>query len=191
MVHTFLNVRRRHYGTDSSRERPHDSGATVLAIIDEMAQFGPHMKSLENAMGMAAGAAGLQLLYVLQNLSQLRDMFPQTWENFIENCGVTTWFGARDETNADQLGHSLDVNQNVYTQTAVSTRQLAVNQLEETLNGVQMVCTVPASSVIQRFYWSGRPGSNRRHSAWEADVLPLNYSRNLFICNELQNLRDL
>ena len=27
--------------------------------------------------------------------------------------------------------------------------------------------------------WSGRPGSNRRHSAWEADVLPLNYSRPL------------
>ncbi len=26
-------------------------------------------------------------------------------------------------------------------------------------------------------FWSGRPGSNRRHSAWEADVLPLNYSR--------------
>src|ERR1700756_4448596 len=31
--------------------------------------------------------------------------------------------------------------------------------------------------------WSGRPGSNRRHSAWEADVLPLNYSRNLFVYN--------
>ena len=30
-----------------------------------------------------------------------------------------------------------------------------------------------------RLIWSGRPGSNRRHSAWEADVLPLNYSRNL------------
>ena len=25
--------------------------------------------------------------------------------------------------------------------------------------------------------WSGRAGSNRRHSAWEADVLPLNYAR--------------
>src|SRR6478735_9274367 len=25
--------------------------------------------------------------------------------------------------------------------------------------------------------WSGRSGSNRRHSAWEADVLPLNYAR--------------
>jgi hypothetical protein len=27
--------------------------------------------------------------------------------------------------------------------------------------------------------WSGRPGSNRRHPAWEAGVLPLNYSRAL------------
>lgn len=27
--------------------------------------------------------------------------------------------------------------------------------------------------------WSGRPGSNRRHSAWEADGLPLTYSRPL------------
>ena len=32
-------------------------------------------------------------------------------------------------------------------------------------------------SVILLIRWSGRPGSNRRHSAWEADVLPLNYSR--------------
>src|SRR5438132_289640 len=27
--------------------------------------------------------------------------------------------------------------------------------------------------------WSGRSGSNRRHSAWEADVLPLNYARSV------------
>ena len=25
--------------------------------------------------------------------------------------------------------------------------------------------------------WSGRPGSNRRRPAWEADILPLNYAR--------------
>lgn len=34
---------------------------------------------------------------------------------------------------ADQLGHTLDVNQNVYTQTPVELRQIAVNQLEQTL----------------------------------------------------------
>jgi integrase len=49
---------------------------------------------------------------------------------------------------ADQLGHSLDVNQNVYTQSAVSRRQVAVNQLEVSLNAAQMLFTVPAESVI-------------------------------------------
>ena len=34
--------------------------------------------------------------------------------------------------------------------------------------------------------WSGRSGSNRRHSAWEADVLPLNYARRFLI---LQTIR--
>src|SRR3954468_19433915 len=29
----------------------------------------------------------------------------------------------------------------------------------------------------RKWEWSGRPGSNRRHPAWEAGVLPLNYSR--------------
>jgi hypothetical protein len=33
------------------------------------------------------------------------------------------------------------------------------------------------SLTIQRVGWSGRWESNPRHSAWEADVLPLNYAR--------------
>jgi type IV secretion system protein VirD4 len=78
-------------------------GQRVLAIIDEMAQLGPHMKSLENAMGMAAGAAGLQLWCVLQDLSQLKGMFSTTWETFIQNCGVTCFYGARDETTRDYV----------------------------------------------------------------------------------------
>jgi type IV secretion system protein VirD4 len=78
-------------------------GKRVLFIIDEMAQLGPHMKSLENAMGMAAGAAGLQLWCVLQDLSQLKGMFVNTWETFIQNCGVTMWFGARDQTTREYV----------------------------------------------------------------------------------------
>src|SRR5437660_5904315 len=34
---------------------------------------------------------------------------------------------------ADQLGHSLDVNQNVYTQSSVEIRHVAVNQLERSV----------------------------------------------------------
>jgi type IV secretion system protein VirD4 len=81
----------------------HGKGVPVLAMVDEMAQLGPHMKSLENAMGMAAGAAGMQFWSVLQDLSQLKGMFPNTWETFIQNCGVTTWFGARDQTTREYV----------------------------------------------------------------------------------------
>ena len=75
----------------------------VLVIVDEMAQLGAHMKILENCMGMAAGAAGLQLWCVLQDLSQLKGMFANTWETFIQNCGVTMWFGARDQTTREYV----------------------------------------------------------------------------------------
>jgi integrase len=34
---------------------------------------------------------------------------------------------------ADQLGHSLDVNQNVYTKSPVERRKVIVNQLERAL----------------------------------------------------------
>ncbi len=30
-----------------------------------------------------------------QDLSQPARMFPNTWETFIQNCGVTTWFGRK------------------------------------------------------------------------------------------------
>ena len=88
---------------DLLNEGQKGKGKRVLAIIDEMAQLGPHMKSLENAMGMASGSMGLLLWCVLQDLSQLKGMFPQTWETFIQNCGVTTWFGARDQTTRDYV----------------------------------------------------------------------------------------
>src|SRR5690606_11927847 len=32
--------------------------------------------------------------------------------------------------------------------------------------------------------WSGRWGSNPRHSAWEADVLPLNYARSAHLIRQ-------
>jgi len=104
-------------------------GHRVLCIIDEMAQLGPHMKSLENAMGMAAGAAGLQLWCVLQDLSQLKGMFPQTWETFIQNCGVTTWFGARDQTTREYVSQlsgtsgALSISRNVSADPATGFAQ--------------------------------------------------------------------
>jgi integrase len=74
------------------------------------------------------------------------------WVNFQvmrrTHSSMMSTLGVEGKLVADQLGHSLDVNQNVYTQSAVSTRQIALNQLEVSLNGVQTEFTVPEDSVI-------------------------------------------
>ena len=41
--------------------------------------------------------------------------------------------GVEGKLVADQLGHSLDVNQNVYTKSPVDRRKFVVDQLEQAL----------------------------------------------------------
>jgi type IV secretion system protein VirD4 len=53
-------------------------------------------------MGLAAGY-GLQLLPVLQNLSQLQELYPQGWETFLANSGFKIFFAPRDKTTSDYL----------------------------------------------------------------------------------------
>ena len=72
-----------------------------------------------------------------------RSMYPALaqvgleWANFLvmrrTHATLMRALGVEGKTVADQLGHTLDVNQNVYTQTSVEIRQVAVNQLEKSL----------------------------------------------------------
>jgi len=59
------------------------------------------------------------------------------WANFLvmrrTHATLMKVLGVDGKLVADQLGHSLDVNQNVYTQSPVENRLVAVNQLEKSL----------------------------------------------------------
>jgi integrase len=59
------------------------------------------------------------------------------WANFLvmrrTHASLMKVLGVDGKLVADQLGHSLDVSQNVYTQSPVEMRQAAVNQLEKSL----------------------------------------------------------
>ena len=44
---------------------------------------------------------------------------------------------------------------------------------------IAILQTAALATWLRRLVWSGRRDSNPRHSAWEADALPLNYSRSL------------
>ena len=72
-----------------------------------------------------------------------REMLPKLaevglgWANFLvmrrTHATLMKALGVDGKLVADQLGHSLDVNQNVYTQSPVGSRLGMVNQLEQSL----------------------------------------------------------
>jgi type IV secretion system protein VirD4 len=58
------------------------------------------------AMGLLAGY-GVQLWPILQDLSQLQDLYPHRWRSFLANAGVVQAFGVNDAGTAEYLSSLL------------------------------------------------------------------------------------
>jgi type IV secretion system protein VirD4 len=76
----------------------------VLFILDEFAALG-RLGVIETAIGLLAGY-GAQLWPIVQDLAQLRGLYPQRWESFIANSHIQT-FGTADPGTADYIGRML------------------------------------------------------------------------------------
>lgn len=74
----------------------------ILGVLDEFASAVGQLGVVETAMGLAAGY-GLQLLPVLQDLSQLQGLYPKTWETFLANSGFRMFFAPRDKTTSEYV----------------------------------------------------------------------------------------
>ena len=82
-------------------------GLPVLAVIDEFFSIGP-LKAFQAAMSQAAGAAGLQLWPVLQDLAQLQTMYPREgWCTFLSNTAVKIFFGGHGDHETSEYISSL------------------------------------------------------------------------------------
>lgn len=72
------------------------AGYPVLFMLDEFAALG-HMKVIERAAGLMAGY-GVKLWTVLQDLTQLKRDYKESWETFLGNAGTMQFFGNSDAT---------------------------------------------------------------------------------------------
>ena len=73
----------------------------ALFILDEFAALGK-LAVVEQAYGLMAGF-GMTIWAILQDLSQLQDLYDRRWQTFIANAGVLQAFGTRDTFTADYL----------------------------------------------------------------------------------------
>jgi type IV secretion system protein VirD4 len=77
----------------------------VLFILEEFPQLG-YMRQLEAAAGLMAGY-NVKLWAVIQDLSQLRSAYKDSWETFIGNAGIVEAFGNTDATTLEYLSKQM------------------------------------------------------------------------------------
>lgn len=77
------------------------SGHPVLFILDEFASLG-HMEMLEKAAGLMAGY-GVKLWPIVQDLTQIKKHYRESWETFLANAGAVTFFANSDLTTLEWL----------------------------------------------------------------------------------------
>ena len=77
----------------------------ALFLLDEFAALG-RLEAVERAMGLMAGY-GLQLWPILQDMSQLRDLYGDRANTFIANAGVQQVFGVNDFETAKWLSQMI------------------------------------------------------------------------------------
>lgn len=97
----------------------------VLMVLDEFAALG-RLQAIETAMGLLAGY-GVQLWPILQDLSQLENLYPRRWRSFLANAGVVQAFAVNDAGTADYLSSLL------------GTRTVTVRQRGRNTDGAQRV----------------------------------------------------
>ncbi|EIE51809.1 virD4 protein, putative [Citreicella sp. 357] len=79
--------------------------APTLFLLDEFAALG-RLEAIERAMGLMAGY-GLQLWPILQDMSQLKDLYGERAGTFIANAGVQQVFGVNDFETAKWLSQMI------------------------------------------------------------------------------------
>ncbi|GAA6203066.1 type IV secretory system conjugative DNA transfer family protein [Aquicoccus sp. SU-CL01552] len=77
----------------------------TLFLLDEFASLG-RLEAVERAMGLMAGY-GLQLWPILQDMSQLKDLYGERAGTFIANAGVQQVFGVNDFETAKWLSQMI------------------------------------------------------------------------------------
>jgi type IV secretory pathway TraG/TraD family ATPase VirD4 len=74
----------------------------MLGVLDEFKTTVGNLNAINTLNSLGAGY-GVQLITVIQNLGQLRELMPQNWETYLSNCGFQVYGRCRDWTTSDYL----------------------------------------------------------------------------------------
>ncbi|GAA4457914.1 type IV secretory system conjugative DNA transfer family protein [Rurimicrobium arvi] len=84
----------------------------VCFLLDEFSALG-YLSEIEIALGTYAGY-GITVWPILQSLIQLKSVYDKSWENFVANATVRTFFSINDNFTAKYLSDAMGTKTNVF-----------------------------------------------------------------------------
>ena len=95
----FVNLSLREMSIGKRAKKP------VLFVLDEFFSLGA-LSQLEKSAGLMA-SYNVKLWPIVQNLSQLKELYPRNWETFLSNAGALQFFAINDLETEEYLNHKL------------------------------------------------------------------------------------
>lgn len=86
---------------DALTNEPKPGDSRVLFLLDEFAQL-DKLEAIEKALALVRGY-GIQLWPFVQDLPQLKDVYPNRWESFLATAGIVQFFTPNDSVTAKYL----------------------------------------------------------------------------------------
>lgn len=153
--------------TVQAASRGGKSKVPILLIMDEFYALGT-LGSLSKAAGALAGY-GLRLWPIVQNVTQMRELYPQNWQTFFANAGAVQIFGVNDRETAQEVAQNL--GKRAYLDTVddrtvrVVSDLLEANEMNEQLgrdSGLQLILRSGGSPLLLRkMPYDSDPGFTR------------------------------
>ena len=108
---------------EKTRQQP-ATGHRVLMCLDEFAGL-RRMEVIENAVAQIAGY-GVKLFFVLQSLEQLKAVYPERWQTFLNNTSLKIFYSTDDHFTRDYVSNLLgeqEIIRSVQTQSQADGMQ--------------------------------------------------------------------
>jgi len=145
---------------------------SILFVLDEMPALG-RLTMVEQAYSLMAGF-GMQLWGIVQDCSQLKRIYGESWQGFVANSGCVTYAGSRDKESAEYFSALCGVTTvwNLSTAIASSFGSSGNNSNSSTSN-------TTTTAVVQR------------KLAYPDELMRLNSARALVLIDNLHPIQEV
>lgn len=117
---------------DAMTRNPVRPQKPVLFVLDEfltLGHFPPFLSALRTHRD-----AGVRLWYLMQDVSSLREIYPENWNSFFSQTALRTYFGTNDTSEAEFVSEQTGMTTVAYENTSVSTSSQASEKQDHGLS---------------------------------------------------------